>query len=283
MNQAVRQRFTQSFMHIGIVHSGATLHLKGNLDILNQLVVDPEIEVIHIAAPVAGRRYDTVSPTGISVILFLIVQKVSVEFSHNIVFVAEHEKSGRSGMLLSIRADAHSTQLQEKIFVLQRFPHMAGAGEAHSLAIAADAFSVEHRQVHFIQDEHVLGFHGSIPHHGLIFLLGAAVVALTISAVGAERITVYIDRLVGAFCPGDIDDHDMIAVHLLDKYILGGQDIHAGLIGVIDDVPELLNESVRVGQIYRVQGFIRPFFHSQQDNTAVGIGKGGIGFPNAPG
>ena len=75
----------------------------------------------------------------------------------------------------------------------------------------------------------------------------------------------------------------MVAIHLLDKYILGGQDIHAGLIGVIDDIPELLNESVRVGQIYRVQGFIRPFFHSQQDNTAVGIGKGGIGFPNALG
>ena len=75
----------------------------------------------------------------------------------------------------------------------------------------------------------------------------------------------------------------MVAIHLLDKYVLGGQHINAGLIGVIDDVPELFNESVRVGQIYRVQGFIRPFFHSQQDNTAVGIGKGGIGFPNAPG
>jgi len=72
-----------------------------------------------------------------------------------------------------------------------------------------------------------------------------------------------------------------IAVDFLHKYILGGQDIHAGLIGVIDDIPELLNESVRVGQIYRVQGFIRPFFHAQQDNAAVGIGEGRVGFPNA--
>ena len=184
-------------------------------------------------------------------------------------------------MLLPIRADAHSTQLQEKIFVLQRFPYMTGSGEAHSLAIAADAFSVEHRQVHFVQNEHVLRFHGCVAHHSLIFFLGAAIVALTVTAVCAERIAVHIHRFIGAFRAGNIDDHNVVAIHLLDEYILGGQDIHAGLIGVIDDIPELLNESVRVGQIYRVQGFIRPFFHAQQDNAAVGIGEGRVGFPNA--
>ena len=268
-------------MHWGIIYTGTTVHFEGHLNILNQLVVDPEIEVIHIAAPVAGGRYGTVSPTGISVILFLIVQKVSVEFPHNVVFVAEHEKSGRSGMLFPIRADAHGTQLQEEIFILQRLPYMARAGKTHPLAIAADALLVEHSHVHFIQDEHVLGFHGSIPHHGLIFFLGAAVVALTVTAVCAERISVHIHRFIGAFRAGNIDDHNVVAIHLLDKYILGGQDIHAGLIGVIDDIPKLLNESVRVGQIYRVQGFIRPFFHAQQDNAAVGIGEGRVGFPNA--
>ena len=75
----------------------------------------------------------------------------------------------------------------------------------------------------------------------------------------------------------------MVTIHILNKNIFGRKHIYAGLVGVIDDIPELLDKSVRVGQIYRVQGFIRPFFHSQQDNTAVGIGKGGIGFPNAPG
>ena len=158
-----------------------------------------------------------------------------------------------------------------------------GAGEAHSLAITADAFFVEHRQVHFAQNEHVLRFHGCVPHHGLIFLLGAAIVALTVTAVCAERISVHIHRFIGAFRAGNIDDHDMIAVDFLHKYILGGQHIHAGLVGIVDDVPELLDESVRVWQIYRVQGFICPFFHAQQDNAAVGIGKSGIGFPNALG
>ena len=125
MNQAICQRFAQCFMHICIIHSGTALHFERHFDVLNQLVVDPEIEVIHITAPIARGGNDTVSPTGISVILFLIVQKVSVEFPHNIVFVAEHEKSGRSGMLFPIRADAHGTQLQEEIFILQGFPYMA--------------------------------------------------------------------------------------------------------------------------------------------------------------
>ena len=124
-------------------------------------------------------------------------------------------------MLLSVRADAHSTQLQEEIFILQGFPHMAGSRKAHSLTVAADALLVEHRQVHFAQNEHVLRFHGCVPHHGLIFFLGAAVVALTVTAVCAERIAVHIHRFIGALGTGDIDDHDMVAVDFLNKYILG--------------------------------------------------------------
>lgn len=98
---------------------------------------------------------------------------------------------------------------------------MAGAGEAHSLAITADAFFVEHRQVHFAQNEHVLRFHGCVPHHGLIFLLGAAIVALTVAAIGTEGIAIQINRLIRTFRTGNVDDHDMIAVDFLHKYILG--------------------------------------------------------------
>ena len=158
---------------------------------------------------------------------------------------------------------------------------MPGAGQAHSLAIAADAFRMKHAQVHLVQHQHILRPHGSVPHHGLIFFLGAAVVALAVAAIGAQRVAVHIDRLIGALGTGHADDHDVRAVHLLHKNIPGRQDIDAGLIGIVDDIPELLNESVWIGQIYRVQGFIRPFFHAQQDNAAVGIGEGRVGFPNA--
>ena len=250
---------------------------------MDQFVIDTEIEVVHIAAPIARGRDDTVSPTGIYVILLLIVQEIGVEFPHNVVFVAEHEKSSRGRMLLPIGADAHGTQSQKEIFILQRFPHVAGAREAHSLAIAADTFLVEHGHIHLVQNEHILCFHGGIPHHGLVFFFGAAIVTLTISAVGAERISIHIHRLIGAFCTGDIDDHDMIAIVLLNKHILGGQNIYAGLIGVIDDVPELFDEFLRVGQIHRAEGLIGQLLHAQQDNTAVSVSKGRIGFPNALG
>ena len=123
-------------------------------------------------------------------------------------------------MLLSIRANAHGAQLQKEILVLQCLPHVAGAGKAHPLAVAANALLVEHIHVHFVKDKHVLCLHGGIPHHGLIFFLGAAVVALTVAAVGAERVAVYIDRLVGTLRTGNIDDHDVVAVHLLNEHIL---------------------------------------------------------------
>ncbi len=111
VDQAVGQCFTQSLMDGGIVHSDAVLHLEGHLDILNQLVIDAEVEVVHIAAPVAGGGADTVGPAGVGIILFLIVQKVGIKLQHDVVFVAEHEKSGRGGVLLPIGADAHGAQL----------------------------------------------------------------------------------------------------------------------------------------------------------------------------
>ena len=111
VDQAVGQCFTQSLMDGGIVHSGAALHLERHLDILDQLVIDAEVEVVHIAAPVSGGRDDSVGPTGVGIVLLLIVQEVGVEFPHDVVFVAEHEKSGRGGVLLPIGADAHGAQL----------------------------------------------------------------------------------------------------------------------------------------------------------------------------
>jgi len=124
-------------------------------------------------------------------------------------------------MLLPIRADAHGTQFQEEIFILQRLPYMTGAGKAHPLAITADALLIEHRQVHLVQNQHILRLYRCITHHSLILLLGAAIVTLTVTAVGAERVAVHIHRFIGALGTGDIDDHDMVAVDLLDEYIFG--------------------------------------------------------------
>ena len=158
---------------------------------------------------------------------------------------------------------------------------MPGAGQVHSLAIAADAFRMKHAQVHLVQHQHILRPHGSVPHHSLIFLSGAAVVALAVAAIGAQRVAVHIDRLIGALGTGHADDHDVRAVHLLHKNIPGRQDIDAGLIGIVDDIPELPDEPVRIGQIDRVQGLVRPLLYAQQDDPAIGIGEGRVCLPNA--
>ena len=75
----------------------------------------------------------------------------------------------------------------------------------------------------------------------------------------------------------------MVAVHLLNEHILGGQHIHAGLVGVVDDIPELLDELFRVRQIHRAERLVGQLLHAQQDDAAVGVGKGGVGLPDAPG
>ena len=125
-------------------------------------------------------------------------------------------------MLLPIRTDAHGTQFQEEIFILQRLPYMTGAGKAHPLAIAADALLIEHCQVHLVQNQHILRLYRCITHHSLILLLGAAIVALTVTSVGAERVAVHIHRFIGALGTGDIDDHDVIAV---DRVVFMNQGV----------------------------------------------------------
>lgn len=73
-----------------------------------------------------------------------------------------------------------------------------------------------------------------IPQHCLIFSLGTAVVTLAVT----------------------VDDHNMVTIDVLNKYILGGQYIHTGLVRVVYDIPELLDEFLWVRQIHRMQGFI---------------------------
>ena len=85
----------------GCIYSGAAIHFKRHLDVLNQLVIDAEIEVVHIAAPVAGGGNNPVCLAGVGIILLLIIQKVSIEFTHNVILVAEHEKSCGGGMFFS--------------------------------------------------------------------------------------------------------------------------------------------------------------------------------------
>ena len=75
----------------------------------------------------------------------------------------------------------------------------------------------------------------------------------------------------------------MVPVHLLDEHVFRGQDVDAGPLGIVDDVPELPDEPLRVRQIHRVEGLVRPLLHAQQNDAAVGVGKGGVSLPDALG
>lgn len=110
IDQAVCQGFTECLMYRCIIHSCAAIHFKWHLDILDLLVIDMEIEVVHIAAPVTGGRNDPISPACIVIIPLLIVQEVRIEFPNNIILVAEYEKARGGGRLLSVCADANSAQ-----------------------------------------------------------------------------------------------------------------------------------------------------------------------------
>ena len=106
-------------MHGRVVHAVPAVHPERHLDILDQPVVNAEIEIIHIAAPVAGRGNDPVRPAGIGIILLLIIEKIGIEFPHNVIFIAKHEQARRGRVLLSVGADADSAQLQEEFLILQ--------------------------------------------------------------------------------------------------------------------------------------------------------------------
>ncbi len=102
-------------MHRRVIHTAAAVHFERHLDVLDQLIINTEVEVIHIAAPISGGRNDAIRPARVSLVLFLIIKEVGVEFPHNVILVAEHEQARRSRVFLSISADADSAQFQQKV------------------------------------------------------------------------------------------------------------------------------------------------------------------------
>ena len=88
------------------------------------------------------------------------------------------------------------------------------------------------------------------PIHGAQFFVCAVVVSLTIAAVGAGgRVSVHVDRLIVTLGAGDLNHDDSLSVSVLDPNMAIRQDVHAGLIRVVDCVPEFLGQLFRGGQI----------------------------------
>ena len=73
----------------------------------------------------------------------------------------------------------------------------------------------------------------------------------------------------------------MVTIHILNKNIFGRKHIYAGLIWVVGNVPEFFYKFVRVRQVDCMKGFVRHFFHTQQNDSTVGICKRRVSLPNA--
>ena len=105
-------------MYRRIIHTAAAIHFERHFDVLNQLVIDTEIKVIHIPAPISGGRNDAIRPARISIVLLLIIKEIGVEFPHNVILIAEHEQARRCRVLLSVSTDSDSAQFQQELLFL---------------------------------------------------------------------------------------------------------------------------------------------------------------------
>ena len=126
---------------------------------------------------------------------------------------------------------------------------------------------------------HILRFHGSVPHHGIEFLFRTAIITFSAAPIRAERAAVNIYRFVQSPGAGNIDDDDTFPFNLLNEHISGRENIDAGPVRIVCDVPEFSDQPVGIRQIYRPEGFIGQFLHSKQNDAAIRVGKGGISFP----
>ena len=81
-------------MHRRVINAVSAIQLERNFYVLRNAVINAEIKIADIAAPISGAGYDSVRPALIlcsSAVVFLIIQKIMRKLPHNFVFMAEHQ------------------------------------------------------------------------------------------------------------------------------------------------------------------------------------------------
>jgi len=100
--------------------------------------------------------------------------------------------------------------------------------------------------VHIVVDKHVF-LAGIVPVEPSGILLHSpfpgnapvrfAIVSFSVAAIGNSH---HIGRPLRVLRPRDIDNYNMVSIHILDEHILGGNHIHTSLVGIIHDIPKSL-------------------------------------------
>lgn len=94
VNQAVGERFANSFVHGRIINPRYAGELKRHIQRLFQLVVDTEIEIENISRPIAGAGKNPIRPADSRIKLSAVIQKIIGELTDNIIFIAKHQQFG---------------------------------------------------------------------------------------------------------------------------------------------------------------------------------------------
>lgn len=125
---------------------------------------------------------------------------------------------------------------------------------------------------------------GAAAQHGVELRPGTVVVPVAAAAVGAAgQVAADVDRALVLLRRGHRDGHDIPAVDVENLDVAGGEQVGADHPRVLEQGGKLVHQLPGLQQPLHPQGVVGQLLHPQQDDAAVGVGKGGIGLPDAPG
>lgn len=123
-----------------------------------------------------------------------------------------------------------------------------------------------------------------VPQHGPDLVWGTVIVPLAVPAVRAGKGAVpNVHWPLVPLCLGHGDHQNLFARNGVEGDILGLENVGADLGGVLHRLPEQTYIPWTIRDAGDPEGFVPGLLHPQQDQTADGVGKGGIGLPQAVG
>ena len=125
---------------------------------------------------------------------------------------------------------------------------------------------------------------GAAAQHGVELRPGTVGGPVAAAAVGAAgQVAADVDRALVPLRRGHRDGHDIPAVDVENLDVAGGEQVGADHPRVLEQGGKLVHQLPGLQQPLHPQGVVGQLLHPQQDDAAVGVGKGGIGLPDAPG
>ena len=118
MDQRIGQRFPQGFVQRRVVNAVGALQLEWYLDVLRDPIVDAEVKVAEIAAPIPRAGNDPVGPAlvgGGGAVVFLVVEEIKRELPHDLVLVAEHQQTGGRGAQAALGLPRHRADAVQEL------------------------------------------------------------------------------------------------------------------------------------------------------------------------